>query len=405
MPAILATGRRYLIAILIVLAAMIVRAVMAPLWETTAPFALFMLATAFAAWFGGTGPALVTGAAGALIRLYFDSGGPAGVHAPGAEEAVRLSLFAVFVVSVAAVVARMKRHRAELEVAVESARREIEERREIESSLRVTEQQLRDRIEQQQRIEAELVTARQKAEDANRMKDEFLAIISHELRTPLNALMGWVTLLRSGSLRPERVPYALEVIDRNANAQARLVGDLLDVARTLTGRLHIEPSRTDVTEVVRAVVDAIRPSAEARDVTLTLTAKAPAPVWADQRRLEQVVWNLVSNALKFTPKGGRIDVEVRTRDRVVELSVADTGRGIDPAFLPHLFQRFRHEDARRHGGLGLGLAIAHHVVELHGGTITGESKGEGRGARFTVVLPLHVSPTDTTIEPATQARA
>jgi signal transduction histidine kinase len=391
----LTTGRRYLIAAFIVAATVVIRAVMAPLWETTAPFALFMFATVFAAWFAGTGPALVTGAAGALTRLYFDSPVVGGVLPPGPEEAIRLSLFGVFVVSVTLVIDRMKQNRAELEAAIASARREIEERRQVEASLRAVEHELRDRIEQQQRIETELVAARERAEDANRMKDEFLAVISHELRTPLNALMGWVALLRTGVLPKERSAYALDVIDRNANAQARLVSDLLDMATSLTGRLHIEPTHVELSEMARPVVDALRPSADARNITMTFTNGVPVSVWADPKRLEQIVWNLVSNAVKFTPPGGRVDVDVRSRDDFAELAVVDTGRGIVPEFLPYLFQRFRQEDrgaTRRHGGLGLGLAITRHLVELHGGTITGESDGEGRGARFTVALPLDVAP-------------
>ena len=394
MPARLSPIQRYLLALGIIAATLVVRGIMAPLWETTAPFALFMFATVFAAWFAGTGPALLTGAVGALTRLYFDSPAAGAVRPLGVEEAIRLALFAAFVVGVTVLVSRMKRDRANLEIAIANARRELEERRQIEASLRATEQQLRERVEEQARIERELVAARQKAEDANRMKDEFLAVVSHELRTPLNALMGWVALLRGGTLRPERSAYALEVIDRNADALARLVGDLLDVARSLTGRLQIEPARADLAEIARPVVDAMRPSAEARHVTMTFSADPPAIVWADARRMEQVVWNLVSNAVKFTPPGGRVDVAVASRDGFAVLSVADTGRGIDPAFLPHLFQRFRQEDAgstRHHGGLGLGLAIARHLVELHGGTIEGTSAGEGRGARFTVVLPLQVA--------------
>ena len=388
-----ATGHRYLVALLLVTATIIVRAVMAPLWETTAPFALFMLATVFAAWLGGTGPAIVTGGAGALTRLYFDSRAIGGVLPPGREEAIRLVLFGVFVVSAALVIRRLKQQRAALEIAVDRARRELEERRQAEASLRATEQQLRERIAEQQRIEAELVAAREKAEEGNRTKDEFLAVVSHELRTPLNALIGWIALLRSGSLAPERASHALEVIERNASALAQLVSDLLDMARGLTGRLQIEPAYVEIGSAARPIVDAMRPSAEARQIALTFTSSGPASVWADARRLEQIVWNLVSNAVKFTPAGGRVDVHAAVRDGFAELTVTDTGRGIDPAFLPHLFQRFRQEDAgssRRQGGLGLGLAIARHLVELHGGTIAGESDGEGRGARFTVLLPLQM---------------
>jgi signal transduction histidine kinase len=386
-------ARRYLLAVLIIAATLVVRAAMAPLWETTAPWALFMFATVFAAWFAGRGPAILTGVAGVLTRLYFDSPTASGGSRLGVEEAVRLALFCVFVAGVTVLITRMQRDRRDLVAAMANASREIDERRQIEASLRATEQQLRDRIDRQQQIEAELVAARERAEEASRMKDEFLAVISHELRTPLNAVLGWLTLLRGGQLRAERQAHALEVIERNAMAQARLVSDLLDVARSLTGRLHIEPAPTDVGEIARRVVDATRPSAEARSLTLNYACEGPMKVWADERRIEQIVWNLVSNAVKFTPPGGRVDLELRAREGLAEMTVTDTGCGLDPAFLPYLFQRFRQADAgasRRTGGLGLGLAIARHLVELHGGSIAGESDGEGRGAKFTVRLPLHV---------------
>ena len=496
--------RRYLVAIAIVIGALAVRAIMSPLWETTAPFALFMFATVFAAWFAGTGPALLTGAAGLLTRLYFDSPRVPGTLLVTWEESVRLTLFGGFVVAVALILSRMREDRRNLEASVLSAQREIQERRRVEAALRDSEQRLQQLanampqivwtakeqgieyineqwseytglsleqskderewrqavhaddqtavdeawerakrtgepfeieyrlrnartgewrwflgravpirgadghveqwfgtatdIDDQKRLELTLATARGAAEEANRLKDEFLAMVSHELRTPLNAILGWVSLLRGGSLSTARSEHALEVIQRNARAQSQIVSDLLDVARSLTGRLHLEPVRAQLTDVVSNAVDSVRPSANARGVQLSLDAgDARHIVWGDIARLGQIAWNLLSNAVKFTPPGGQVEVRLRQRDSYAELTVKDTGLGIAPDVLPHIFHRFQQADSsptRSHGGLGLGLAIVRHLVELHGGSVMVESKGTGHGSAFTVLLPLKVSTDD-----------
>lgn len=233
--------------------------------------------------------------------------------------------------------------------------------------------------------------ARAEAEQANRTKDEFLAIVSHELRTPLNAIVGWASLLRSGSLDQARSMRAIEVIDRNAKAQAQLIEDILDVSRIVSGNLRLEPRAVQVQQVIEAALDSIRPAADAKQMRLSLSIDPNAgPVSGDPERLQQIVWNLLSNAVKFTPAGGRISVSLLETNSHVEIAVSDTGQGIPPQFLPHVFDRFRQADGsktRRHGGLGLGLAIVRNLVELHGGTVTAKSDGERRGTTFTIKLP------------------
>ena len=232
------------------------------------------------------------------------------------------------------------------------------------------------------------------AEEANRLKDEFLAVLSHELRTPLNAILGWARMLRAGTLRGDDVPRAIETIERNAQAQAQLIEDLLDVSRIVSGKLRLEMRPVHVAEVVSEAIDTVRPTADARGVTLT-SALAPAgPVSGDAQRLQQVVWNLLSNSIKFAPSGGTVHVRVEQHGASVQIIVSDTGQGIDPAFLPHVFDRFRQGTATggagRRTGLGLGLAIVQHVVEAHGGTVGATSEGTGKGATFTVELPVMV---------------
>ncbi len=229
-------------------------------------------------------------------------------------------------------------------------------------------------------------------QESNRMKDEFLSTVSHELRTPLNAVLGWAQILRRTMVGPDQTARALDAIERNARAQAQLVDDLLDTSRVVSGKLHVEFVRTDVGEIVRTAVESFGPLARARGVTITVVA-APnlVPVLGDAARLQQVIGNLLSNALKFTPSGGRVEITARRAGSTIDIEVSDTGIGIAPEFLPFVFDRFRQGDStttRLHGGLGLGLSIARHLVELHGGTIRAESAGEGRGAKFTIVLPI-----------------
>ncbi|HKP47654.1 MAG TPA: PAS domain S-box protein, partial [Pyrinomonadaceae bacterium] len=234
--------------------------------------------------------------------------------------------------------------------------------------------------------------ARSEAERANRLKDEFLATLSHELRTPLNAVIGWARMLRSGRLDQDSSAHALEVIERNAWAQKQIIEDILDVSRVITGKLQLNLTPVDLVSVVDAALDAVRPAMEAKDIKIeTIIGSSLRLVSGDPDRLQQVVWNVLSNAAKFTPPGGKVEIAVAQNNGHVELKVKDTGPGIEPEFLPHVFERFRQADGsttRTHGGLGLGLAIVRHLVELHGGTIGVENRNEESGAVFTIRLPL-----------------
>jgi signal transduction histidine kinase len=244
------------------------------------------------------------------------------------------------------------------------------------------------------RISLALENARlyREAQEANRAKDEFLATLSHELRTPLNAILGWIQILRSKQLDEVTTARAFEAIERNAKAQAELIEDMLDVSRIITGRLRLEMQPIRLSEAVEAALDSLRPTAEAKGVRLECDLMADRGVcFGDQHRLQQIVWNLVSNAVKFTPATGVVRIRLEYKDAEAKLIVTDTGRGISPQFLPYVFDRFRQAEtmvSRTAGGLGLGLSIARHLVELHAGLIEASSEGEGRGATFTVTLPL-----------------
>jgi PAS domain S-box-containing protein len=249
------------------------------------------------------------------------------------------------------------------------------------------------KLAEQQRLElARAQAARAEAEAANRSKDEFLATVSHELRTPLNAILGWSRMLRTSALDEPTRERALEVIERNAKAQGQLVEDLLDVSRIITGKLRLAVGPVNLTSVIENAIESMRPALDAKAITLQVALESETGVVSgDGERLQQVVWNLLSNAVKFTPKGGSVRVQLRRVNSHVEVNVSDTGKGISPEFLPYVFDRFRQADSsltRAFGGLGLGLAIVRHLVELHGGTVQAESRGEGQGATFTIRLPI-----------------
>jgi signal transduction histidine kinase len=265
------------------------------------------------------------------------------------------------------------------------------------------------------RKQAELLRAQ--AETASRAKDDFLATVSHELRTPLNAILGWASVLTQPGGH-DRLSKGLSIIDRNARAQAKIIDDILDVSRIISGKLLLNPTPVDVAGVIHAAVDSVRPAAAAKSVRLHLEATVTTPWLVDEDRIQQVVWNLISNAVKFTPAGGSVTVRAVDDASALHITVIDTGGGIAPSFLPFVFDRFRQSDAsttRRHGGLGLGLAIVRHLTELHGGVVTAHSEGEGRGATFEVVLPrraieafaLRVPDRDeiATAEPGSERRA
>jgi PAS domain S-box-containing protein len=247
------------------------------------------------------------------------------------------------------------------------------------------------------RISLALENARlyREAQIANRAKDEFLATLSHELRTPLNAILGWTQILRSKRLDEVTTARAFEAIERNAKIQAELIEDMLDVSRIITGRLRLEFQPVRLSDAVDAALDSVRPAAEAKGVHMECNLTHDGGfISGDQHRIQQIVWNLLSNAVKFTPASGRVRVQLEYTDREARLVVSDTGRGISPQFLPYVFDRFRQAEtmaSRTAGGLGLGLSIARHLVELHGGVIEATSDGEGRGATFTVTFPLRES--------------
>jgi signal transduction histidine kinase/ActR/RegA family two-component response regulator len=268
---------------------------------------------------------------------------------------------------------------SELELLRERARvleDEIDQRKELETALR-------EALQARERLLVEVETA-------NRVKDEFLATMSHELRTPLNAILGWAAMLRTRA--DVDVRKAVETIERNARAQVRLIEEILDISRIMTGKLRLELQPIDLASVLRAAVDVVSPSALAKGIRLETRVEVdPCPFYGDAGRLQQVLWNLLSNAVKFTPKGGRVTIGLARAGSEVELMVEDTGRGIRQDFLPVMFQRFRQADSsttRTEGGLGIGLAIVGHLVELHGGVVTANSAGEGRGATFSIRLPV-----------------
>ncbi len=269
---------------------------------------------------------------------------------------------------------------------------EIAERKEAEAMLRALKERLEREAEERQLLLVGERHARAEAEQANRLKDEFLAVVSHELRTPLTAIVGWAHMLRHNGLDETTARRGLETIERNAQAQAHLVEDILDVSRVIAGKLRLNVAPVDLSAVVGAAIDSVQLAAESKGIRLEVTFDSAArQVSGDAGRLQQVVWNLLANAIKFTDAGGAVCVRLRRAGRSVEVSVSDDGCGIDADFLPYIFDRFRQADAtttRRHGGLGLGLAIVRHLVELHGGTVRAESEGTGKGSTFTIRLPL-----------------
>ena len=280
--------------------------------------------------------------------------------------------------------------------------------RRFDERRRLLEREIGERKRAEERREALLAServARSEAERATRLKDEFVATMSHELRTPLNAIVGWASILRR-DVRPESVLQGVEVIERNAKLQARMVEDLLDMSRILSGKLAMELRRTDLAGVIDAAIAGARPAADAKGVRLHAEIGPTGPVNGDAGRLQQVLWNLLTNAIKFTPANGMVTVVAReiSREgtRSVEISVSDTGQGIDPRFLPFVFDRFRQADAsttRRHGGLGLGLSIVKSLVEMHQGSVEACSAGEGQGSTFIVCLPVAETHTATDLDP------
>ena len=284
------------------------------------------------------------------------------------------------------------------------ANQELEEsRRRIQAINVELEQRVQERtaqLEASNRTKDELLMReqmiREEAEAANRAKDEFLSILSHELRTPLNAILGWSAMLRQRTLSQDKVLGALETIERNAKSQAQLIEDILDISRIITGKLRLQVRPVNLVPVIESAIESVRLAAEAKSIRLQSVLDSQAGLLlGDANRLQQVVWNLLSNALKFTPKDGRVEIRLQRVNSHAEITVSDTGLGISSEFLPFVFDRFRQQDStttRSYGGLGLGLAIVRQLVELHGGTVTVVSPGIGQGTTFTVTLPAMIIP-------------
>jgi signal transduction histidine kinase/CheY-like chemotaxis protein len=318
-------------------------------------FLLLGTAVGATAWFAGSGPALLATVLGSVLGATHDNEGDSGAVA------LHLALFLVQGLLLTGVVDELRRARRNAEARAHDAN-----------------------------------AARRESEVANRTKDEFLATISHELRTPLNAVLGWVHLLRSGRLDEPTAVRGLEAIDRNARLQAQLTADLLDVSKALTGKLRLNSHPALLDEAVRQALSAAMPAAKAKGVQLVLTQAEPAVVHGDPTRLRQIAWQLIANAIKFTPRGGTIEVSTQAVKDEALLRVQDSGQGIDPAFLPRVFERFTQADSsatRTAGGLGVGLALVRELVELHGGEIEARNRTDGNGAVFTVKLPLQVAET------------
>ncbi|MBW4441254.1 MAG: response regulator [Plectolyngbya sp. WJT66-NPBG17] len=243
----------------------------------------------------------------------------------------------------------------------------------------------------------------EKLTETNRLKDEFLAARSHELRTPLNPILGWTTMLKAQKLNPAKTAQALDAIERNARQQIRLIDDLLEVSRVIQGKLSLELCPVDLAQTIQSAIETVQLAAQAKGITIDLQGLSSLALMGDRDRLQQVFWNLLSNAIKFTPNGGRVEVELSTTDACAQIRVTDTGIGVEPEFLPHVFDRFRQADGgntRKYGGLGLGLSIVRHLVELHGGTVTVESAGIGQGTTFIVKLPIKTEKiVDRAVEP------
>jgi signal transduction histidine kinase/ActR/RegA family two-component response regulator len=346
---------RYLLAGGIVAAATLLRAAVDPLIQEQIPYFIYVAAVVVATWFCGTAGGVFGTVVAAVAGNYFFVA-PRYELIPHRDDALAMAMFASVALGLVWLVGRWKR----------------------------AERALRKQAD-------ELSVLHQEAERINRLKDEFLATLSHELRTPLNAILGWSKLLDSRDLPLERHRHAIKTIVRNAEAQLRLVNDVLDVSRIISGKMSFERANVDLSRVVAAAVEMVRPAADAKGIEIHLDLAPHAQLVADADRLQQVAWNLLSNAVKFSSKRGRVDVRVEVENSQAVLTVSDSGVGIDPDFIHHLFERFRQADGsttRRHGGLGLGLALVRHVVELHGGTVTAESAGRNLGARFTVTLPI-----------------
>ena len=356
--------RGYAVALFSIAMATMIRWLLEDLLGPAVPFTLFYPAIMVSAWYGGLGPGLFSTALCVPTAELMFLPPPYSVFRISASEAFHLSLFALAGVMISVLSESLHRARRKAEAAQSNLSASMERER----------------------------ASRLEAEAANCAKDEFLATVSHELRTPLTSILTWAHMLRAGTLDGAMTSRALESIERGARSQAQLIEDLLDVSRIISGKLRLDVRQIELLPVIEAAIDTVHPAADAKQIRLESTLDVNAgPVSGDPQRLQQVVWNLLSNAIKFTPRGGRIRVTLQRVNSHVEIVAADTGMGIRADFLPRIFERFSQADSgstRAAGGLGLGLAIVRHLVELHGGTVGVASQGEGQGATFTVRLPI-----------------
>jgi signal transduction histidine kinase/CheY-like chemotaxis protein len=378
MSALHSKSSQYLVAIAATAVVFTARFLLNSALGDVAPLLMFTLSVMVAAWYGGLGSGLLATALGALLGDYFFIEPFYSFRIYSGAELIEEGLFlgigiAISILSQARL--SLLAFRQQLLASEGDARMAAEDaRRTAEDARRTAED------------------ARRVAEDANRLKDEFLSTVSHELRTPLTAINGWAVMLRMGRLDAAQADRALETIVRSAKSQNQLIDDLLDVSRIITGRMRLDVAPLNLGSVIKATIETVRPAAEEKGIRLSalLDSEAEA-VSGDAERLQQVVWNLLSNAVKFAPNGGRVEVRLERADSHVEIVVGDNGQGISPEFLPYVFERFRQEDggtSRQQSGLGLGLAIVRNIVELHGGTVHAASEGLGKGATFTVALPI-----------------
>jgi signal transduction histidine kinase len=345
---------QYAFAVAVTGLAALLRTELTPLWGLKLPLITFYPAIVASAWFGGFGPGLTTTLLSAVVVEYFWMEPTSGFALRYPADAIALAMFVAIGLFISAVTEALYR----------TQRRQAVERARVEEELR----------------------------DMDRRKDEFLAVLSHELRTPLTTMMGWLHMLRAGQLDASQTHRRLEILERSTRSLARMIDDLLDISRIAAGKMIIDRQPLSLAPLVGEAVESLQPDAEAKGLTLKRELDAGVgSVSADSERMRQVLRNLITNAVKYTPTGGHIDVQLTGGDGVARIIVHDTGSGIERALLPHVFERFRQGDWRKagvQGGLGLGLAIVREIVELHGGAVAVHSDGPGTGATFTVTLPV-----------------
>ncbi|MBA3247599.1 MAG: HAMP domain-containing histidine kinase [Pyrinomonadaceae bacterium] len=353
---------RYGVAVLSVALATVIRLLLEPVLGGESPLLLFTLSVMISAWYGRLWPGLLATLLGASIGTYLFFAPYYSLRLINPNDRVSLFLF----VLVGALISLLCE-------ALHSSRKRAEK--------------IQEEIE---RLLAREQAARAEAETANRLKDEFLATVSHELRTPLTLMLMWTRMLASGKLDEETSAYALKTLAGSVKTFAQLINDLLDVSRSMMGKLRINPRSIELEPVIAAAIETVQPAADAKNIKLVATPDAPVyRVWGDPDRLQQVIWNILSNAIKFTPAGGRVELMSEHDGTTARIIVCDTGQGIDAECLPRIFERFYQADESSGGrGLGLGLAIVRHLTEMHGGSVRAASPGRGQGATFTVELPL-----------------